>query len=158
MRSFLLVAGLLGVASPVLAQSATYRVKLHEPWSLRLAPQVRTTFDAPLRGDSLALPRKEGGALMVPRRDVYEIDSLIGVIPRAARIRKGAVSGGISGAVIGATLGLLTFRDGKSGSLDSRPMNALAGAAVVGTVGSIIGAISGAVGSGERWERVWPVQ
>ncbi|HTK56928.1 MAG TPA: hypothetical protein VL295_08885 [Gemmatimonadales bacterium] len=142
------------LAAPLQAQAPTYRIRLYEPWSIRIAPVVRTTTLASWMVDSLPLQSKDGRQFFVPRRHVMQIDSLVTVIPKGARVRHGAVSGGIIGAVVGVAFGALTA----SSSPRSVPVNAAVYGLGLGVGGSLLGAGFGALGSGETWETVWPLR
>ena len=151
MRSLFALLLLILGAAPLAAQTAPYRIRLTEPWSLRLGHTVR----APLSdrtADSLQLTDRNGAPVYVPRAYVISIDSLLGVTPRSQRVRKGAVDGLISGIVVGALFGAL------SGNNSDRSVAANAGlfAAIGGAGGAVVGAGAGALRSGERWETVWP--
>lgn len=151
MRAIIAVALLLLGAAPLAAQSPTYRIRLSEPWSLRLGQTLRVSV-ADRGTDSLPLVDPNGGTVQVPRIYVVAIDSLLGFTPRGQRVRQGAMDGLISGLVIGALFGALTHEN------SGRTTGANAGvfAAVGGVGGALFGAGIGAVRSGERWQTVWP--
>jgi hypothetical protein len=151
MRSLFALLLLLLGAAPLAAQAAPYRIRLTEPWSIRLGHSVR----APLvdrAADSLLLTDRNGASVYVPRAYVIGIDSLRGVMPRGQLVRKGTVDGLISGIVVGALFGALT------GKNSDRSVVANAGlyAAIAGAGGAVIGAGVGAMRTGEEWETVWP--
>lgn len=155
MRKALRVGALLGatlIATPLQAQSATYRIKLYEPWSIRIAPVVRTTL-ADRMADSLPLTDKHGTRYLVPRRHVIAIDSLTATIPGSVRMRRGAVNGALSGAVIGAIVGLIANSESRSKIANGAVMGGIG----LGT-GALVGGVAGRLRSGEEWRTVWPIQ
>jgi hypothetical protein len=150
--AFILLAS-MPLAAPLAAQGSTYRIRLYEPYSIRIAPVVRTTLSDRMV-DSLPLVDRQGRTQLVPRRHVMEIDSLAVSVPRGQRARRGAVDGMITGAVVGAVFGALSFE----GSGRSRWANMAAYGGAIAVGGGVIGGTSGALRSGDTWIPVWPLR
>jgi hypothetical protein len=164
MRKTLALIGLVIVAFPLQAQepapgavpatAGLHRIRLHEPWSLRLAPTVRTTL-ADSKADSLPLTTAAGSILLVPQRDVISVDSLTSVTPRNVMVKRGLKNGVLAGAVAGVVFGALGHQDDGSGLSSSRGGSIAIGAVGGAVLGAIIGGISGATKSGEQWKQLW---
>ena len=157
MRALSLLLAALCAATPVAAQSLrpVFRVRLYEPLSSRYGATVRTTLDS-LRPDSISIPDRQGGTVLVPMRHVEGVDSLVRLTPTGARIRRGATSGVLVGGLAGAGLGYLAYQSSSHGSFDSRGANALAGLGLGAASGALIGVLVGALRSPEEWRQVWP--
>lgn len=164
MRPFVLCLALAALAAPLGAQDAApaatpaaapvHRIRLYEPWSLRLAPEVRASIPD-TRADSIPLTNATGTILLVPRRDVISIDSLTSVTPRNVRVKGGIRRGVIAGAVVGVVLGYLSYQDSGDGLTTSRGANVALFGASGAVLGGIIGGVSGATRSGEQWQQLW---
>ncbi len=111
---------------------------------------------AALETDTLTVQVEDrADALYVPLADVTKLEVRRG---QRSRVGKGALIGSVIGAVIGGVLGGLTIGFCQENESSSDP-NCLAlipiGVGLVGAVGAVVGAFTGAVaGPGDRWETV----
>ena len=147
--AFLLIlfGNLIGQQESVVAPSDRVRVSAPTFSTKRLIGTVIA-----LKTDTLEIKVKSGATyLQIPFSSVKKLEVSRGSGSRGAGTLKGAGLGFLIGAAGGALVGYIADEEGN----DLPPEHAaLIGAGFFATIGIVVGGITGAVRSSERWEQV----
>ena len=161
------------LASCTIAPHVSAAQTVHSPLSVDLAPGARIRVTAPATGrlvgtliqattDSVRVELASGSSIAFPAAELTRLELSTGVQRRGW---KGAGVGLLVGAGVGGVIGLATYRRTQCDEpvletflcsfvdRTSRDVTVIADAAMVGTVGAVVGALIGHAGR-ESWVRV----